>query len=121
LKASIMDESQADPSAVKLMVNGRYPDTVPLTSVPPQVLQTLPKLTEDLEYRFIGDALILLDVHAHVIADFIQRVPNQLNGGLMRMRRWSLSHSRPPDLTAAIAARPPPADSPAHCRTRMDR
>jgi hypothetical protein len=71
LKASIMDESQADPSAVKLMVNCRYPDTVPLTTVPPQVLQTLPKLTEDLEYRFIGDALILLDVHAHVIADFI--------------------------------------------------
>ncbi len=71
LKASIMDESQADPSALKLTVNGRYPDTVPLTSVPPQVLQTLPKLSEDLEYRFIGDSLILLDVHAHVIADFI--------------------------------------------------
>jgi hypothetical protein len=35
------------------------------------VLQTLPKLTEDLEYRFIDDWLILLDVHAHVIADFI--------------------------------------------------
>ena len=45
---------------------------MPLTSVPPQVLQTLPKLTEDLEYRFIGDALILLDVHAHVIVDFIE-------------------------------------------------
>jgi hypothetical protein len=71
LKASIMDESQAAPSAAKLIVNARYPDTVPLTSVPPQVLQTLPRLTEDLEYRFIGDSLILLDVHAHVIADFI--------------------------------------------------
>ena len=45
---------------------------MPLTTVPPQVLQTLPKLTEDLEYRFIGDWLILLDVHAHVIADFIE-------------------------------------------------
>lgn len=71
LKASIMDESQAAPSA-KLTVNARYPDTVPLTTVPPQVLQTLPKLTEDLEYRFIGDSLILLDVHAHIIADFIE-------------------------------------------------
>ena len=77
LKASIMDESQAVPSAAKLIVNARYPDNVPLTSVPPQVLQTLPKLTEDLEYRFIGDSLILLDVHAHVIADFIEDVlPN---------------------------------------------
>jgi hypothetical protein len=71
LKASIMDENPIDPVALKLTVNGRYPDTVPLTTVPPQVLQTLPKLTEDLEYRFIGDWLILLDTHAHVIADFI--------------------------------------------------
>ena len=72
LKASIMDENPVDPVALKLTVNSRYPDTVPLTSVPPQVLQTLPKLTEDLEYRFVGDWLVLLDAHAHVIADFIQ-------------------------------------------------
>ena len=71
LKASIMDENPVDPVALKLTVNGRYPDTVPLTTIPPQVLQTLPQLTEDLEYRFIGDWLILLDTHAHVIADFI--------------------------------------------------
>jgi len=77
LKASIMDESQAAPSAAKLVVNSRYPDSVPLTTIPPQVLQTLPKLTEDLEYRFIGNSLILLDVHAHVIADFIEdALPN---------------------------------------------
>ena len=71
LKASIMDENPVDPLALKLTVNGRYPDTVPLTTIPPQVLQTLPQLTEDLEYRFIGDWLILLDTHAHVIADVI--------------------------------------------------
>jgi hypothetical protein len=71
LKDSIMDEN---PIAVKLTVNSRYPDAVPLTTIPPQVLQTLPKLTEDLEYRFIGDSLILLDGHAHVIADFIEDV-----------------------------------------------
>jgi hypothetical protein len=74
LKASIMDENPVTPAAIKLTVNSRYPDTVPLTTVPPQVLQTMPKLTEDLEYRFIGDWLILLDVHAHVIADFIEDV-----------------------------------------------
>jgi hypothetical protein len=68
LKASIMDET---PTGVKLAVNGRYPDDVPLSTIPPQVLQTLPKMAEEMEYRFIGDALILLDVHAHVIADFI--------------------------------------------------
>ena len=69
LKASIMDEN---PAGITLTVNGRYPDTVPLSTVPPEVLQTLPKLSEDMEYRFIGDRLILLDTHAHVIADFIE-------------------------------------------------
>ena len=71
LKASIMDENPVDPVALKLTVNGRYPDSVPLTTIPPPVLQTLPMLTEDLEYRFVGDWLILLDTHAHLIADFI--------------------------------------------------
>jgi len=45
---------------------------VPLSTVPPQVLSSLPKLPEDLEYRFIGERLILLDVHAHIIADFME-------------------------------------------------
>jgi hypothetical protein len=77
LKASIMDVNPVDPVALKLTVNSRYPDTVPLTTMPPQVLQTLPQLTEDLEYRFVGHWLILLDTHAHVIADFIDNaLPN---------------------------------------------
>lgn len=71
LKASIMDENPVDPVEIRLSVNDRYPDTVPLATTPPQILQTLPKLTEDLEYRFVGDWLILLDTHAHVVADFI--------------------------------------------------
>jgi hypothetical protein len=74
LKASIMDENPVTPAAMKFGVNSPYPDSVPLTTVPPQVLQTLPKLTEDLEYRFVGDWLILLDGRAHVIADFIEDV-----------------------------------------------
>jgi hypothetical protein len=40
--------------------------------MPPQVLAMLPKLPDDLEYRFIGNRLILLDVHAHTIADYIE-------------------------------------------------
>jgi hypothetical protein len=71
LKASIMDEN---PVGITVTVNGRYPDTVPLSTVPPQVLQTMPKLGEEMEYRFVGNRLILLDVHAHLIADFIEDV-----------------------------------------------
>jgi hypothetical protein len=68
LKASIMDEN---PGIATLKVNDRYPDTVPLSTIPPQVLQGLPKLAEEMEFRFVGNSLILMDVHAHNIADFI--------------------------------------------------
>jgi hypothetical protein len=68
LRDSIMDENPVD---VKVTVNGRYPDNVPVSTVPPQVLQTLPHLSEDMEYRFVGDRLVLFDVHAHIIADYI--------------------------------------------------
>lgn len=68
LKSSIMDEN---PGPIRLAVNGRYPDSVPLATMPPQVLAQLPRLPEDLEYRFIASRLILLDVHAHIIVDYI--------------------------------------------------
>jgi hypothetical protein len=71
LKSTIMDEN---PTAVKLAVNGRYPDEIPLSTMPPQVLALLPKLPESLEYRFIGARLILLDVHAHTVADYMENV-----------------------------------------------
>jgi hypothetical protein len=68
LKATILDEN---PGKIALVVNSRYPDDVPLSTVPPQVLASLPKLPEELEYRFIGNRLILLDIHAHTIADYM--------------------------------------------------
>jgi hypothetical protein len=71
LRDSIMDEN---PGPIALTVNGRYPDTVPLATMPPEVLASLPKLPAELEYRFVGDALILLDSHAHIVADFFPNV-----------------------------------------------
>jgi len=68
LKASVMDENPGIPT---LKVNERYPDSVPLSTIPPQVLEGLPKLPEEMEFRFVGNSLILMDVHAHIIADFI--------------------------------------------------
>jgi hypothetical protein len=70
LKASIMDENPGVPS---LKVNDRYPDTVPVSTIPPQVLQGLPRLPEEMEFRFVGNDLILMDTHAHIIADFIPK------------------------------------------------
>ena len=69
LLSSIMDENPAD---IQLSVNQRYPDEVPFASMPPEVLKALPELPEELEFRFVGDDLILLDPHAHIILDFIE-------------------------------------------------
>jgi hypothetical protein len=69
LRGVVMDENPGD--LVKLTINGRYPDTIPLSSVPPQILSVLPRLPDGVEYRFIGSSLILLDAHAHIIADYM--------------------------------------------------
>jgi hypothetical protein len=68
IKASLMDEN---PMQVKVDVNGRYPDTIPMSTMPPDILAALPPLGEDLEYRFVGTRLVLLDVQSHLIVDFV--------------------------------------------------
>jgi hypothetical protein len=72
MRSMVMDEN---PIGLKIEVNGRYPDEVPMSSMPPAVLEALPQLPKEIEYRFIGDRLILLDVQAHLIIDL---VPNAL-------------------------------------------
>jgi hypothetical protein len=69
LRMAVMEENPGE--SVKLVVNGRYPDTIPLSSVPPQILRALPPLPIELEYRFIGTTLILLDTHANIIVDYL--------------------------------------------------
>lgn len=68
---AIEDEN---PSAMasRLAINGPYPDGLPVTTVPPQVLAALPRLpVKDLEYRFVGRRLILLDTLAKMIVDWV--------------------------------------------------
>ena len=66
-----MDENPVD---VKVAVNGRYPDDVPLSTMPPQVLAILPEMPQELEDRFVGRHLVILDSHAHIIADFVSNI-----------------------------------------------
>jgi hypothetical protein len=73
-KAAITEESH-ELKSVPLKVNAEYPDNAPLMTVPPNILAALPKLPEDLEYRFVSRNMILLDTHANVIVDF---VPNAI-------------------------------------------
>ena len=70
LRRAVMEENPPG-EVLKLVVNARYPDTVPLSSMPPQILKVLPPLPRELEYRFIERSLILLDVRAHIIVDYL--------------------------------------------------
>jgi hypothetical protein len=56
---------------VRAVINKRYPDEVPLSTMPPRVLASLPKLPDELEYRIVYNDLILMDVHAHIILDYV--------------------------------------------------
>jgi hypothetical protein len=73
LRESVMDDNPS-PSQMRLAVNARYPDAVPLSTMPPDVLKNLPPIPKEVEYRFVGATLILLDPDAHVVADFVPNV-----------------------------------------------
>jgi hypothetical protein len=61
-----------DRMPVKLAVNATYPEAAPVSTVPPSVLLTLPPLPEEvLEYRFVDRSLVLRDVGANLIVDYI--------------------------------------------------
>jgi hypothetical protein len=62
------------PVKVPPAINTDYPTTLPLATVPPNLLLKLPTLPEELEYRFLGRHLILRDVRANLIVDFIPDV-----------------------------------------------
>lgn len=72
LLATITEEAAEGKAIAK--VNARYPDSVPLSSVPAQLLSALPALPEELEYRFVGRDLILLDTKARLVADVMPLV-----------------------------------------------
>jgi hypothetical protein len=69
-KATITDDA---PVGVTLKVNAAYPTTQALPTVPANLLARLPQLPEQLEYRIVGRDLILRDVDANIIVDFIPK------------------------------------------------
>ena len=54
-----------------LRVNMEWPEGVPFEYVPPQLLQSLPALPKELQYRIVGRSLVLWDHHANLIVDFL--------------------------------------------------
>lgn len=67
----VIKEDQPAPASVRLKVNAAYPEDEPLPTVPPNLLMNLPRLPEELEYRVVRNHLILRDVSANLIVDFI--------------------------------------------------
>jgi hypothetical protein len=66
--AGLMDDN---PGAISYRINGTYPKREPLSTVPPTILNRLPGLPDDVQYRFLGEHLILHDTRANVILDRI--------------------------------------------------
>lgn len=61
----------AEPVKMKVAINQTYPSEVPLQSTPPSLLLNLPPLPKDLEYRIVGRALVLHDIGANLVVDYI--------------------------------------------------
>jgi hypothetical protein len=71
-RAAIQDEQSERNVAAR--VNQRYPDPLPLSAVPASVIASLPRLPPELQYRFIGRHLILIDIGARIIVDYMPDV-----------------------------------------------
>ena len=69
-KAAIKDDNPPK-AKVPFVINGAYPEKEPLSTVPPNVLASLPKLPEDVEYRFVGKHVVLRDAKANIILDYL--------------------------------------------------
>jgi hypothetical protein len=69
-RAAILEDRPA--VVPRLEMNAAYPTDVPVSTVPPKVLLSLPRLPDELEYRFIGRDLILRDTHADLIVDLMR-------------------------------------------------
>jgi hypothetical protein len=54
-----------------LRVDHTYPSDIPLQTTPPSLLMNLPPLPRELEYRVVGHELILRDVDANIIVDWV--------------------------------------------------
>ena len=67
--AAVMNDN---PGKFAVQIIGSYRGGRPFSTVPPTILAVLPKLPDDIQYRFLGRQLILFDARANVILDRIR-------------------------------------------------
>ena len=62
------------PAHMKIAVNMTYPTSLPLATFPARLLQKLPELPPELEYRIVGHHIVLRDVTANVVVDVVRNI-----------------------------------------------
>lgn len=70
-KSATLEEVPALPRPA---INRTYPPDVALPTVPPLLLAQLPKLPDNLQYRFYGRHVVLLDGDLQIIVDYVSNV-----------------------------------------------
>jgi hypothetical protein len=56
---------------LRLEVNEKYPQNLPLQSTPPTLLLNLPRLPGELQYRIVGSTLVLYDTASNLVVDLL--------------------------------------------------
>ncbi len=72
-KEVLKDDGPA-PGTVAFKVNAKYPENQPKPTMPGNLLLNLPALPDPLEYRVVGQHLLLLDTAADLIVDYMLNV-----------------------------------------------
>jgi hypothetical protein len=62
--------ARSEPVDAPIRVNGTYPKDMALQSTPSTLLQNLPPLPKEVEYRVVGKKLVLRDIEANLIIDY---------------------------------------------------
>lgn len=53
-------------------INKTYPDRAALPTVPPLLLASLPQLPDNLQYRYFGRHLVILDGDVEIVVDYVR-------------------------------------------------
>jgi len=70
----VLKDDAPEPGSVPFKVNAKYPEDQPRPTMPANLLLNLPTLPEPLEYRVVGQHLLLVDTAADIIVDYALNV-----------------------------------------------
>jgi hypothetical protein len=68
-----MRPGEASPG-MRLTINDVYPDTEPITAIPPALLAAFPQLPEQVAYRVVGRTLVVIDRESRLVVDIARDI-----------------------------------------------